>query len=32
MLVLTALEAILSDQGLTLPKGEAVAAAAHVYH
>jgi alanine-glyoxylate transaminase/serine-glyoxylate transaminase/serine-pyruvate transaminase len=31
MLVLTALETILSDQGLTLPKGEAAAAAAHVY-
>jgi alanine-glyoxylate transaminase/serine-glyoxylate transaminase/serine-pyruvate transaminase len=31
ILVLAALEAILSDQGLALPKGEAVAAAAHVY-
>ena len=31
ILVLAALEAILSDQGLALPKGEAVVAAAHVY-
>ena len=31
MLVLTALESILCDQGLSLPKGEAIAAAASLY-